>query len=298
MKVLIAALVAAVVAQDDITVHGEGHDDARIVYRPFHNNMLKAHASGAGMPDTGPDLNANPSTTWDDHMGRWWKEPTSNLDADGKLAGPQDADWTLDDAAKAYWSYDADDTNGFKHFNYKVINDHKNADDPAWYTNQHNTTTDADAAAKMYTQNEWFGRMRTEIRDMNTVETAAEAKLAASAEPSTGWEYLKNKPHLTFFPEDTHLCAPQDSEEGENENIIAGLRRKHNSGSKYQGCSLSDCALTVMYKCSWMCLHCEKEWCTRQCETFKRNSGSCSKIFDDADPDNCGHAKVEAETQG
>lgn len=292
MKTVAAiAVLGCVLAQPFVTENFEpehrvpqfenGEHDLKIHYRPFNPGMV------GGAP-----------------RNRWWKTADPNVEGNN-YNGPQHEAWNEEASKASYWSYDNNrGTKGMK------AHDHER-EATGVTEDLGGATASDDSDAKLWEaymkKEKTFSMQNTDVLDGGAERPGAfipggndKHKLEnLDAHADT---YMMPKDHLEFFAVAKNVCAPivnrnadgsKSNRNKDQASIISGLRARHNSGHQYQGCSLDNCAITVMYACSFMCRTCQAKWCRDQCQAQKERSGSCLKMFDDIEGNLCEEKNFE-----
>lgn len=236
-------------------------------YRPFNKDMVGPASSG----------------------GRAFEEQDPNWSADS-YTGPHQQGWNEEASKASYWSYDheagAVGTGGMKvHNHHRLAAD---VDEDGQWDSKAAEGTDEAALWDAYMKKEKFFSMEHQGgKTIKNIDGGSEEHRLKNLDSHAG-TYMMPKDHFRFFSKADQVCNPEPVQKGNSQaNVIAGLRSRHNSGHTYQGCSLDNCAMTVMYACSFMCQTCQAKWCRDECQAKKSKLGSCIKVWDDISDNKC-----------
>lgn len=238
-----------------------------IHYRPFHKDMVGPASSG----------------------GRDFEEQDPNWSKDS-YTGPHQQGWNEEASKASYWSYDheagAVGTGGMKPHNH-----HRNPanvdENGQWDSKRAESEDESDLWDAYMKKEKFFSLDHQGKKTVKDIDGGSEEHRLTNLDSHAG-TYMMPKDHFQFFSTAADVCNPEPVTRGKKQvNIIAGLRSRHNSGHTYQGCSLDNCAMTVMYACSFMCTTCQAKWCRDECQGKKEKLGSCYKIWDDISANKC-----------
>lgn len=287
MKTIVAVLLGLALADPSKPPHQQSGDqyDVKVHYRRFNRDMVGAKANGARWFES-----ADPNMASGDSFG------------DRKYTGPHNSDWKMANSKNSYYSYDLEDgethKDGGMQSHDHIRTDTAVPDNSSWDA----ARSDSDAEASLwesYMKKEKFFSMQEGGYKSANIKGGDASMRLENLDEHAG-TYMQEKDHLQFFTAES-VCNPKPVREAAskeraadmNHNLIEGLRARHDSGHTYQGCSLDNCAVTVMYACSFMCTSCQAKWCRDECQAQKERAGSCFKVWEDIQSVKCKAAGLE-----